>query len=289
MSAILLSIVVLLAAAGIAFVNQRSFGRLPRGRAVGTYPPFAQLPRRAVPQPASYAADDFRQRVCGQHVGYSLREQRAPRTGVGASGAETRSAPFGAGGGCVGVVRPFVLSAAIGRGASSGRSGTDLQVADVAVLFSLQGYGRLFSGGHARYRLPDRHARPLGSSGLPYRNAVERAYRQGSLSAGRGGAFRVLGIRFRPDRRTGLERELRFVGRVPDPLPACAPFFRARVAAQPFALGLVFGGEPFAAGLSCRRRWLRCALRRDRPPVRADRPWRWWRTGSTTPTGVTFI
>ena len=31
MSAILLSIVVLLAAAGIAFVNQRSFGRLPRG------------------------------------------------------------------------------------------------------------------------------------------------------------------------------------------------------------------------------------------------------------------
>ena len=50
------------------------FRPLAARRAVGAYPPFAQLPRRAVPQPASYAADDFRQRVCGQHVGYSLRE-----------------------------------------------------------------------------------------------------------------------------------------------------------------------------------------------------------------------
>ena len=128
------------------------------------------------------------------------------------------------------------------------------------------------------YRLPDRHARPLGSSGLPYRNAVERAYRQGSLSAGRGGAFRVLGIRFRPDRRTGLERELRLVGRVPDPLPACAPFFRARVAAQTVRSGPRFWWRALRGGsiLQATAVTMRTSPRSVAGSRRST--WRWWRT-----------
>ena len=59
-------------------------------------------------------------------------------------------------------------------------------------------------------------------SGLPYRNAVERAYRQGSLSAGRGGAFRVLGIRFRPDRRYAAGGNLPAGGRYHKPSAAAA-------------------------------------------------------------------
>ncbi len=273
MSAILLSIVVLLAAAGIAFVNQRSFGRLPRGERlerIRRSPNYRDGQFRNLHPPPQMTSDKG---FAGSMWGYSLREQRAPRTGVGASGAETRSAPFGAGGGCVGVVRPFVLSAAIGRDASSGRSCADRQVADVAVLFSPS---RVRTS-CLRRTCPDIDCLIVTHDHwdhLDYRTVMQLKERIGRVVCplGVGEHFEYWG--FDSDRIVELDWN-ESCGLSDGFRIHCLParhFSGARVAAQPFALGLVFGGEPFAAGLSCRRRRLRCALRRDRSPVRADRP-----------------
>ena len=289
MSAILLSIVVLLAAAGIAFVNQRSFGRLPRGERLERIRRSAQLPRRAVPQPAPrYAADDFRQRVCGQHVGYSLREQRAPRTGVGAPGAETRSAPFGAGGGCVGVVRPFVLSAAIGRGAFwsilvltdkwpmslffSPFKGTDVfspeDMPDIDCLIVTHDHWD-----HLDYRtvmqLKERIGRvvcPLGVGehfeywGFDSDRIVELDW---SESCGLSDGFRIHCLPARHFSGRGLDTTVR-----------SGPRFSWRA---------LRGGSILQATVVTIRTSPRSAAGSRRST------WRWWRTGSTTPTGVTFI
>lgn len=272
MSAILLSIVVLLAAAGIAFVNQRSFGRLPRGERlerIRRSPNYRDGQFRNLhPTPQMTSDKGFAGSMWG--ILFGSKERREPASALP-------------------VLKPDLhrLERAEDALVWFGHSSYLLQLDGVRLLvdpvltdkWPMSLFFSPFKGTDvfSPEDMPDVDCLIVTHDHwdhLDYRTVMQLKERIGRVVCplGVGEHFEYWG--FDSDRIVELDwnESCGLSDGFPDPLPACAPFFRARVAAQPFALGLVFSGEPFAAGLSCRRRWLRCALRRDRPPVRADRP-----------------
>ena len=271
MSAILLSIVVLLAAAGIAFVNQRSFGRLPRGERlerIRRSPNYRDGQFRNLhPTPQMTSDKGFAGSMWG--ILFGSKERREPASALP-------------------VLKPDLhrLERAEDALVWFGHSSYLLQLDGVRLLvdpvltdkWPMSLFFSPFKGTDvfSPEDMPDVDCLIVTHDHwdhLDYRTVMQLKERIGRVVCplGVGEHFEYWG--FNSDRI--VELDWNEAARHRTGSESCLParhFSGARVAAQPFALGLVFSGEPFAAGLSCRRRWLRCALRRDRPPVRADRP-----------------
>ena len=241
-------------------------------RTARTHPAVAELPRRQVPQYGSRSDDDGRQEPFARHTGISLPQTGGTATrrcGAGdphrPAGARSQEQPAG-------LVRALVLPDSGRRAPDARRSGFPQRGAALAAQPSVQRHRHLPPRRDARHRLPHRHARPLGSSRLPHGPRAERAHRPGHLSAGRGRALRVLGLRPGEDRRAGLARTTDARRRIHRPLSPLAPLLRPRAVVQSDVVGIVPAANASAENLHGRRRRIRTPFRRDRRRVSGHRP-----------------
>ena len=154
------------------------------GRAAGTHQTVAQFQGRQVQKPAFHRPDELGPGAVACDVGFSLCRPDGPGSRESRSGAEDRSEAALPDVRRAGVVRSLLLPASVGRKAYPRRSGLLPGGARVVPQPGFPRNGALQTRRDARDRLPDYHARPLGSPGLPDRRGSEGAGACGDLSAG---------------------------------------------------------------------------------------------------------